>query len=273
MPLQTLLVIAERAGETQAALQRAAVIARHAGAKIELFSCDTEHAWALGDYANSREARAVIDQCMAESRRFLEAVRSSISALDVHIETRCACASALHEGIGARIATLAPQLVLKSMQGSCQRRTPQPLEMQLVQACRTPLLLTRGAPWRPAPRIGAALDLAEPALIRARAVQHFAATFAAACAGSLRQAFVGTSASATKLRQLGLAAEAVTCLPGSPREALRHWVEAQRLDVLVLGAAERFQARRLSLTEQLLSELPCDILVVPARSATALTPL
>jgi nucleotide-binding universal stress UspA family protein len=263
MALGSLLVIAERSGETLAALQRAAVIARHAGAKIELFTCDTDHAWALGEYAHSAEARAAIEQCMVESRRYLEALRGSISAADVQIDTRCACALSLHEGIAVRIESLQPQLVVKSLEGAGLLRPPLPLEMQLVQGCTAPLLLTHGVPWRPAPRIGAALDLAEPQLPRAQAVAAFAAGLAADCAGRLHCGFVGARLLPAALQQLDLQGAELERLSGSTGEALRAWVDARQLDVLVLGALVGPQERGISLAERLLGELPCDIIIVP----------
>lgn len=262
MPLRSLLVIAERSGEAQAALQRASVIARHAGAKIELFTCDTDHAWALGEYARSPEARAVIDRCNAESMRYLEALRGSISAPDVQIEMRCACAPAMLEGIAARIETLHPSLVIKSLSGSGTLRPPLPVEMQIVQGCAAPLLLTHGTPWRPAPRIGAALDLAD-SLSRARAVACFAAELAGHCAGTVHRGFAGRSVPAGAAEALELTDAQIDLLHGTPRDALRAWVGARRLDVLVLGAAPGPQAGRISMAEQLLGELPCDIITVP----------
>lgn len=262
MALRSLLVIAERSGEAQAALQRASVIARHAGAKIELFTCDTDHAWALGEYARSPEARAVIDRCNAQSMRYLEALRGSISAPDVQIDVRCACAPAMLEGIAARIESLHPNLVIKSLSGSGALRAPLPVEMQIVHGCAAPLLLTHGTPWRPAPRIGAALDLTD-GIWRAQAVAHFAAELAGHCAGTVYRGFAGRGLPAGAVEALDLSAAQIDLLRGAPRDALRAWVGARRLDVLVIGSSAGPQAGQISMAEQLLGELPCDIIIMP----------
>ena len=69
--LRSILVLADRASEAEAAVRKASVMARHFKANIEIFACDTDHAWAIDD--PSPAARSVISSCLAGAERYLDA--------------------------------------------------------------------------------------------------------------------------------------------------------------------------------------------------------
>ena len=59
-PQRIILVLADRSTEAQSSLHKASVLARHLDASIDIFLCDTDHAWAVREQAHSNEARAVV---------------------------------------------------------------------------------------------------------------------------------------------------------------------------------------------------------------------
>ena len=143
-PQRSILVLADRSTEAQSSLHKASVLARHLDASIDIFLCDTEHAWAVREQAHSNEARAVVAACDAENERFLQALRGSIPATDLRINLSFGCAFAVHEGLAERVEQLRPMLVIKSLANSREGRArpPQPAEMQIIRSCRVPLLLS-----------------------------------------------------------------------------------------------------------------------------------
>jgi hypothetical protein len=159
-PQRIILVLADRSTEAQSSLHKASVLARHLDASIDIFLCDTDHAWAVREQAHSAEARAVVAACDAENERFLQALRGSVSATDLRITLSSGCAFAVHEGLAARVEQLRPMLVIKSLANGREGRArpPQPAEMQIIRSCRVPLLLSQGHQWQPVPRFCAALD-------------------------------------------------------------------------------------------------------------------
>lgn len=171
MRIEKILVVAERASGSQAALQKAVMIARHFGAAIELFTCDAEHAFALGgDVASD----AIVTRCLAESRRFLDALRGSISARDVDFTTAVACAASVGEGVCTHVQRSAPSLVIKSFTDAGVAPAPLPsvTDLYLMRRCSAPLLLTHGRSWHPVPRIGVPEQSVRSLL---SAAQHLAA--------------------------------------------------------------------------------------------------
>lgn len=157
---RSILVLADRSSETQSSLHKASVLARHLDASIDIFLCDTDHAWAVREQVHSAEARAVVAACHAENERFLRALRGSVPATDLRITLSFACAFAVHEGLAERVESLRPMLVIKSLANSREGRArpPQPAEIQIIRSCRVPLLLSQGHQWQPVPRFCAALD-------------------------------------------------------------------------------------------------------------------
>jgi nucleotide-binding universal stress UspA family protein len=181
MRIDKILVVAERASGSQAALQKAVMIARHFGAAIELFTCDAEHAYALGD---DIESAAIVTRCLEESRRFLEALRGSISARDVDFTTAVACAATVGEGVCEHVQTSAPSLVVKSFTDAGVAPSPLPsiTDLYLMRRCPVPLLLTHGRSWRPVPIIGVAFGGSVPS---ARTLRAAAEHLAEGCHGKV----------------------------------------------------------------------------------------
>jgi hypothetical protein len=223
----SILLCADRTSEAQVALRKASVLARYLDASIELFACDADHAWALARAGEDPAARAELASCMAESRRYLSALRGSIAAADLRLSTRAACAASFAEGVADRVHEGGHDLVIKNFGDGPEpgQGTKTAADIALVQACRVPLLLTRSRPWRPEPRICAVLDRRRGDEAVRRHVSAVAQRLAEVCHGS-------TSV-----------AEDDKC-------------EAQP-DLLVIAQGGP------SLTESLLGTGGCDVLIVP----------
>lgn len=243
----TVLVLVDRAGGAQAALQKASLLARHLGAVIELFSCDAEHAGAVRRLPTDPAARDVIEACFNDNSRYLEALRSSVVARDLDIRQCVACAASVIEGLAARVAALSPLLVVcgvveGGMRGS--RLTLRPELIQLVKQVTAPILLTRGAPWAPSPRIAMAPDFDAPDPDTRERVLEIAHRLGAGCHGSLMEAEEGASRES---------------------RALCEFVDRGQADILVVAGCSRPQAfaSREPELEALLGAVTCDLLIVP----------
>lgn len=246
-PLKSILVMADRSADAQVALQKAFVIARHFDAKIELVACDAEQPWtarAAGRPEEGARARAVRS---AESRRFLDALRSTIVVDDLPIRAGEDCDGPLHEGLSRRVRTAGHNLVVKRLPRRDGRRLSAltPSDWQVIRACPVPIMLTRGRPWRPRPRIVANVDEAT-----AGEIVDIARYLADGCHGALE---VVQDADRPAGR-----AEPAASLIARPTQ--------HEIDVMVLracGHAPAEDAARVALTERIVEQLDCDLLLMP----------
>ena len=273
--IKSILVIAERSGEVASALQKACVIARHFGAAIELFSCDAEHAYMAEHSYDRRGASSAVSKCLADSRRFLDAMRSSIAAADLEIRTSVACETPLHAGVLRKVQEIEPDLVIRCVEArSTQRHSAlSSTDWQLVRTCPAPLMLTRGRAWGPVPRIAAALDLQDQEPV-ARRLLAAAAYLSSGCGGDLEivhgDVAGRTAATLERLHTLasaaGLPGTHIEIVGGNPEQALPAFAREHETDVLVLGALSHRASDGAglvgTLTETLIERLDCDFLLV-----------
>lgn len=273
--IKSILVIAERSGEGPGALQKACIIARHFGAAIELFTCDAEHAYMAEHAYDPRGVSDAVTRCLADSRRFLEALRSSIAAEDLEIRTSVTCETPLHAGIVRKVRELMPDLVIRCVEsrGAQRQSVLNSTDWQLVRTCPAPLLLTRGRTWHPVPRIAAGIDLGGPADV-SRGVLGAAAYLASGCSGELEIVYSEPEdAPAGSLEAMhALAAECdllaahLELLHGPPEQTLYRLARDHEVDVLVLGALSRRTGALGNavgtLTESLIESLDCDFLLI-----------
>jgi len=235
MCIDKILVVAERASGSQAALQKAVMIARHFGAAIVLFTCDAEHSYALGEDVGST---AIVSRCLAESRRFLAALRGSVSARDIDFTIQAACAATVGEGVCEHVHVSEPSLVVKSFSdpGLATASPASVTDRYLMRRCPAPLLLTHGRSWHPVPKIGVMVDLkggssAGGSVSSSRALRAAVEHLAAGCHG--------------KVETLGA---------------------TDRLDVDVLA----LQLESSTFAEQILGTAVFDLLLVPERENSEL---
>jgi universal stress protein E len=273
--IKSVLVIAERSGEVVGALQKACILARHFGATIELFACDAEHAYMAEHAYDTQGVSDAVTQCLADSRRFLQAVRSSIAADDLEIRTSVACETPLHAGIVRKVLELMPDIVIRCVESRESRRHSvlNSTDWQLLRTCPVPLMLTRGRAWHPVPRIAAGVDLSGPGAA-SQSVLAAAAYLAGGCGGDLEIVYSepegapagSLEAMHTLAAERDLLSAHLELLRGPPERTLRERARGHELDVIVLGALSRRTGvcgdAVGTLTESLIESLDCDFLLV-----------
>lgn len=278
--LNSILVVLDRRRSPRQVLAKAMVLARHFHAKVELFLCDSEHAYTLRHAYDARGVPKAREACLADARAFLESVRLSVNATDVPISTSAACESPLYEGIVQRVLESCPDLLIKEAGGaeSGGRSSFDANDWQLARTCPVPVMLTRGRPWRPQPRFAAALDFSEqetPGL--ANAIADTSQYLASGCDAELSLVYSERGNGERggrdeRLARLNRAADEVHvprthvhALEGEPETTLPHFARSQSYDVLILGAlTHRKGVADLvgTLTSKLVDVLDCDLVLV-----------
>ncbi len=281
--LTSILAVIDPADETRHVVAKAMVLARHFGARLELFLCDSEHAYSLRhayDPAGVAEAERA---CISTGERYLDSVRRSL-AEDVSVTTCVACASPLYEAIVHRVQEARPDLVIKSAAGHhpLQRFTLDANDWQLARTCPVPLLLTRGRPWSARSRFAAAVDVGDPAGAGlARSIMQTAGFFTLGCRGQLDVIFSDRDPTDTEgcaerkdalarlVSEFHVGGEHQHVLAGEADDTLPAFTARQDYDLVFLGAlTRRHGASALigTLTSRLVDALECDFVLVKSES-------
>lgn len=277
--LESILVVVERGDAAHQALLKGYVLARHFGARLELFHCDSEHALALRRSYDASGSERSRQTCLAEAREFLDALRQSVLAEDVAISMDVACESPLYEGIVHKVLTSCPDLVIKAVGvDNGHRGTFSASDSQLVRTCPVPLMLTRGRPWSVAPRFLAAVDLSTEEFPGAAcAIVRAGGYLARGCRGTLDLVYserrpgdpAASGPSPATLEALARECEVATgevhVLAGDPETVLLEFAAQRRYDVVLLGALGHQRASAAlvgSLTAKLVDGLVCDFILL-----------
>ncbi len=281
--LTSILVVIDPADERRHVVAKAMILARHFGARLELFFCDSEHAYALRhayDPTGVAEARR---QCVRAGQRYLDAMRRSV-AEDVTISTHVACDSPLYEAIVRRVLQTRPDLVIKSAAGKhpLQRFTLDANDWQLARTCPAPLMLTRGRPWSARPRFAAAVDVSDAdAGSFARSILQTAGFLTQGCDAQLDVVFSDRESASPAERashsdalnrlvnEFRVGRERTHILQGDVEDTLPTFAASCDFDLLVLGALSRREGLSAlvgTLTGKLVDALDCDFVLVKPES-------
>ena len=288
----TLLVVVERNEEALQVFSKACTLARHFGARIELYLCDAERGYALRHAYDQTGIGRAAEALVEEARRYLEALRRSVDVPDLEISVDASCETPLYQGIIQKVLLSSPDLVVKAIGGGNGGTRPGPSlnDWHLARTCPVPLLFMGRKPWRPVPRIAASVDPTDqetPGL--ARQIVASAAQFSAACQGELELLFGHPAMAAGHATRNGshaalqaLAEEfrvpdvRVHTLDGDPAQVLPSFVERQHYDLIALGALTHRQGVTGlvgTLTDALMQVSDCDFLLLkPGTYARASTP-
>lgn len=277
--LTSILVVVDPADETRQVLTKAMILARHFRARLELFVCDSEYAYALThsyDPAGTAEARRA---CFTSGHRYLDAIRRSL-AEDVSITTHVACESPLYEAVVHRALETRPDLVIKGAAGRrpLQRFALDANDWQLARTCPAPLMLTRGRSWSAQPHFTAAVDVSEhEGRTVARSIMQAAGFLALGCHGDLDIVFSSADHVTEEMRRLRrdalsqlveefhVGCERTSVLEGEPEDTLPEFAARNSYDVLVMGALTRRHGVSTllgTLTSKLVDALDCDFVLV-----------
>ena len=307
--LTSILVVVDPRHEMYRTLGKALMLARKFGARLELFLCDSQRAFVLKhSYVTQEVERAWRESAcrahpqdamtsslhtddlekareiaVADSLKYMQALKDSLNASDVDISIDVACHSPLYESIVHKVRETSTDLVIKTAAGRhpMRRLSLDENDWHLARACPATLMLTGDHKWSEEPRFAAAVDVSENnSCSLARMIAHTADYLAAQCHAELdllysepKQAdFARHVARRETLRQLasehGVTAEHTHVLQGDAEDTLAKFAAGQHYDVLVLGALTRRRGVAAlvgSLTSQLVDTLDCDfVLVKPA---------
>jgi universal stress protein E len=298
--INNILAIVDPTTSEQPAVNKAARLAEKLGARLELFVCDTKASREARMAAHAREPSH--QPFLASVKALLESLADPLRARGLDVTTETECADPLHAALVDRTKRTSADLVVKDTHHhSLAKRTFMTnTDWNLIRSCPVPLLLTKASPWRPAPRILAAVDPGhvndKPVALDHRILEH-AALFAKALGGDLHAvhaylplAIIAAATGGTPPMAVSVSPEEISIEEAAKRKQIRELVAgygvdvarihlelggaaeclpriAQTLeaDVVAMGAISRSGLKRAFIgntAEDVLERLPCDALIV-----------
>jgi universal stress protein E len=281
-----LLAVLDRSSSDPVLLVKAARLARRFGARLELFLCDAEHAYALKHDYESSHSEAARRNYITQATDYLSGLRAT-TGLQEAVQVSAACETPLYEGIVHRVLQSRPDMVIKHASGmySLPHAAFDPNDWQLMRKCPVTLMLTRGRAWHTQPRFAAAVDIsAEETAGLARSILTTSAMLSGAhgCETDVLYSELDDvtrdtkSARADALHRLAqqchIDVNGVRVLAGDPEHTLPAAVSDGHYDVLTMGAlTHRPGATTLigTLTQKLVDAADCDFVLVKPDSLAA----
>lgn len=299
-PIRNILVIVDPTAQQQPAVSKGAILAKQLSARLDLFVCETKAARNLRLGRHLRlSPQAPFDEKVAP---WLEALTEPQRRQGIEVTTEVAIADPLHTALVERVKYTCAELVIKDTHhhAVAQRTFLTNTDWELIRGCPVPLLLVKPTPWSPAHRIGAALDPGhvddKPRLLD-RCILEEAARFAQALGGEVHPihayipAAMITAAAVSvpplvidipagaleeerkqKLKELTalisdcrLPEKNIHLQTGGTTEVLCRLAREVGIDIMAMGALSRRGVKRIligSTAENVLEQLPCDLLVV-----------
>ncbi len=283
-----LVIIDATAGERQPALARAAALAKHAGAALELFACAFDP-----ELASSRMATVAADArhlLLDQLRRRLEALAEPLRNEGLRVGVDVVWDHPLDEAIVKKVAAHDYWLVAKDTlrQNLLQRTLLTNDDWQHIRKCPAPLLLVKDRKLAAEPSVFAAVDPVnehdKPAALDDRIV-NFGADLARVLRGQLHVVHsyapplnVALPPEVQKVLQqehraaLSKFLDAHAALEGRrhlyeglAHECLQKAAEDYNADFVVMGAVARRGLKRVAIgstAERALDRLPCDLVII-----------
>ena len=287
--LTSILVIADRSPADRLLLLKAINLARAFGARIELYTCDCEHAADLRRAYDTAGVEKEWLECVWAGRQYLEALRESAAAADVQIFTDSMCDTRLQLAIARKIDACRPDLVMKAAKTHAGRFALDSADWELMRACPVHLMLIRDRPWKDRVRFAAMVDMRDPETPSSgKEVMHAAEYLAVVCGADLDVVYCEREETASDravlaegfmalAREHQVSPDHVRILSGDPDEVLPAFASQNNYDVVVLGTLTH--RKRLAnlvgkLTGRFADALDCDLLLVrsgPGPEAVAQT--
>jgi universal stress protein E len=278
--IESILVVVERGAGASRAIAKAIELGRKFAARIELFLCDAERAFALKHEYDTRGVDEARSASLQESRRYLERLRAQANIGDLQVAVDAMCESPLYEAVVHKVQESRPDVVIRRVAGisETQPTALSATDWALARTCPVPLLLTHGRAWQARPRIAAAVDISEaetPGL--ARSILRTADFLRQGCQGIVEVLHVCTPAVSNvelesqraalreRVEEAGVQAQDLHVLVGEPADALPQFAAQRHYDVLILGALTHrkgFATDVGTLTGRLVECLGCDFLLV-----------
>jgi len=300
--LACILVIVDAATGSRVAVEKAAIVAAEAGARLRLFSCSRDPRLTARLFLSPDSLSAARADELRRRRARLEELAEPLRERGLAVDVEVAWDAPLHVGILAEVSLSRPDLVVKeaAWQESLMRRLFSHSDWRLVQSCPVPVLLTHRAVWSSPRRVAAAIDPGhpgDPASVMDHAIVTEAERLAAWIDATLDvvhaylpmdRAMLGAAAAGMPLappegtpgldmRSAAAAAmqsaleghrvpqDAVHLLEGAAIDVIPAWCQARGTDVLVVGVVSRSRLAEAvigSTAERLLERVPSDLLTV-----------
>lgn len=302
--IRSILVIVDPTIDNSAAVAKAARLAQAAGAAVELHVCDFSPDLDAARYLDMPTLTIAVEPVAARHQLHLDRLAKPLLAAGLAVRTSVDFHNPLHEGIVQKVASAAPDLVVKDSHyhGALHRSLFTNTDWHLIRDCPAPLLLAKQSAWRDPLRIAAAVDPNHPGDLGAT-VDHALIDAASAIAGAFgthpwlvhvfstmnliavdagpSAAPLGPDYAALEvLRTLhrtqiegiaarhGIPARDARLVDGIVAYALPEFVAEQAIDILAIGAIARSRLHDRfigSTAERVLDRLASDLLIVKPR--------
>lgn len=294
-----LVAVADPQHPSEETLERAVSLAKHQGAEIEVFSCVYNQYLAGQRFFDSPGLKKARESLVESKKKKLGVVAKALGERGVTVSATAAWDYPIYEGIVRHVMESGADLLVaeSAAHSRLARLQLTNTDWQLVRTCPCPLLLVKSAPWKGYDSIVAAVDPMhvhdKPASLDHK-ILEFAKFFATQYSAKLQvlHAFAPITSYAPagpepvllpvdyteeKLEQThrealdklvrahGIATEHAHLKAQSTETALLDFVEESGAQLAVMGAVSRSLLKRLligSTAEEVLDELPCDVLVV-----------
>jgi universal stress protein E len=279
-PVSSILVVVDRSPAAADALAKGILLARKLEARVDLFMCDAERGFALSQAYVPTGVEEARHTCVADTRRYLEALKQAAAAPDVPISIDAACESPLYETIVRKVMREHHDVVIKN---ATHMRGQYPVrfditDWQLMRTCPATLILTRGRAWSKPPRFAAAIDVsvAESAGL-AHGILTTAQVLADCAGGELDVVYAepielgdqereqGSRTLRDLVGQMSGTTPGVHILAGNPEASLPGFTKRRGYDALLLGALTHqagYTAQVGTLTSRLVEAVDSDFILV-----------
>ena len=288
--IKSILVVANRDDSDKALLEKAVCLARYVGARIELFVCDSEHAYTMRRAYDPTGVEQAWLSSFSDSCDYLETLSQAVNAADVSILVDAVCDSPHYQAVVEKVRSCRPDLVMKSTAGAhpLRRFTLDSNDWELMRACPATLLLSRGKPWGARPRFTAMVDVSlEETPSLPESIVSTADLLARACDGEVDVVYGERNsndpeavARATKVETIASACHIggarVHVLGGDPAQSLAGFAAKQACDAVFLGALSHRESLTSlvgQLTGRLVEALTCDFVLIKAPEAAKNRPV
>jgi universal stress protein E len=279
-------VVVDPTAAAHPSVEKAARIALHAGARLELYVCDAEQGGA--DSGPGRGARHERHLSM------LELLARPLRAQGLEVETHCEWTSPFEAGVGRHVLRTRPDLVVKDTHAHVVARSPVTLtDWILMRQVAAPLLLVRSQRWPEKLRLSVSADPCHPAVRTPtldQAMLEVGCLLGDALIAELdvlhvleqpphlpgepvepamKQAYQATARALVE-SMIAIANTRGVRIParyreGNAAECIIEFARTHRPDVLIMGAAPRPRwayAAANGTAAQILEAIPCDMLVI-----------
>jgi universal stress protein E len=278
--LSHILAVLNGTDDDAVVVAKAIALAQQHGAALELFLCDSERAYSLSRaFDPSGVARSRRDAVL-DAKHYLECLRDTAVGADISVVVDAVCESPLYEAIVRKALACRADLVIKSLAGTSLLRpvAPDANDWQLMRACPSTLLLSRGKSWQPNPGFAVAVDisaqetteLAEEILETSRLLSNGAhgnieVLYSEPLDTQQREHQKSLAALESLTSAAGVRGATIQVLSGPAEEVLPEFAAKQACDVLIMGALSHREGPASlvgTLTSKLVETLDCDFVLV-----------